>query len=49
MVEPSRCGGKVDEVTQEEATCWNSLGSKGELANARQEFPLSHRPPTKIW
>ena len=43
MVEPSRCGGEMYEATQEEAACWDRLGSKGELANERQEFPLSNR------
>ena len=43
MVEPSRCDGEVDEAMQEELVCWDRLGSKGELADERQELPLSNR------
>ena len=40
LVEPSHCGGQVDQAPQEEATGWDHLGGKGELADEEEEFPL---------
>ena len=40
MMELSACGEEVNQVAEEEPSCWHHLGCKGELTNEREQLPL---------